>query len=130
MPSSGARILIAEDEPPLLRMLEVYLGRIGYGVTSARVPDEAWKALDDAPGAFDLAVLDATMAGASLPEILSRLLSSDPRLRVLVTSGYPLDMSRVVTAAGGRVVFLQKPFGPEVLAGAIRRMLAAKEEDV
>ena len=41
------------------------------------------------------------------------------------------DVSTALQAAApGRVAFLHKPFTPEMLAAAIRRMLAAQEESL
>ena len=36
----------------------------------------------------------------------------------------------MVESAPGRVEFLHKPFSPEMLAKAVRRLLASKEENV
>ena len=33
------RILIVDDEPPLLRMMSLYLGRLGYQVTAVDATD-------------------------------------------------------------------------------------------
>ena len=56
------------------------------------------------------------------------MLNASPFLRVLTSSGYPVDISALEAAAPGRVAFLHKPFTPEMLAATIRRMLAAQEE--
>jgi CheY-like chemotaxis protein len=48
----------------------------------------------------------------------------------LTASGYPVDITALEAAAPGRVAFLHKPFTPEMLAAAIRRMLAAQEENL
>ena len=58
------------------------------------------------------------------------MLAAGPRLRVIAVSGYPVDMAPLQAAAPGRVMFLHKPFTPEMLGGAVRRMIATQEEDV
>jgi len=68
------------------------------------------------------------MAGLSMEELALKMLQVNPSLRVLATSGYPVDMSRLETAAPGRVAFLHKPFTPEMLAESVRGMLAAQEQ--
>jgi DNA-binding NtrC family response regulator len=70
------------------------------------------------------------MPGITMEDLALRMLKADPRLCVLAASGYPVDMSAVEAAAPGRVAFLHKPFTPEMLAAAVRRMLAPQEEDV
>jgi DNA-binding NtrC family response regulator len=121
------RILIVDDEPPLLKMMQVYLIRLGYSVTTAETTAIALAEVDAQPE-FSVAVLDATMAGLSMEDLALRMLGANSRLRVIATSGYPVDMTAVECAAPGRVAFLPKPFSPEMLASAVRRMLAAQEK--
>lgn len=122
------QILIVDDEPSLLKMMSLYLTRLGYSVVSAGGAKEAIQAMKEQPGAFRIVVLDATLAGSSLEELATRMLAETPRLCVIAASGYPVDMTALEAAAPGRVTFLHKPFGPEMLAAAIRRMLATQEE--
>jgi two-component system, cell cycle sensor histidine kinase and response regulator CckA len=128
MDSPTGKILIVDDEPPLLKMMSVYLGRLGYAVSTASTTDKAWEMVEAAPSEFACAVLDATMAGMSMRELALRILAADPKICVLAASGYPVDMSDVEAEAPGRVDFLHKPFTPEMLAAAVRRMLAPQKE--
>lgn len=128
MGQTKVRILIVDDEPPLLKMMSVYLGRLGYSVVTADTTDAAWKEARLAQPEFSAAVVDATMAGLSMEDLALGMLKASASLRVIVTSGYPVDMTAMEAAAPGRVMFLPKPFSPEMLASAVRRMLAGKEE--
>ena len=119
---------MVDDERPLLRMLSLYLGRLGYSVTTAETTDAAWKLVEAGPAAFTVAVLDGSMSGMSMDDLALRMLRTDPALRVLAASGYPVDMTALAEAAPGRVDFLQKPFTPEMLATALRGLLGAQEE--
>jgi CheY-like chemotaxis protein len=130
MEKSASRILLVDDEPALLKMVGAYLGRLGYAVTAANSTDKAWAEMEAAPESFAVAVLDGTMPGLSTIDLATRLLNASPSLRVLTASGYPLDIAVLEAAAPGRVAFLHKPFTPEMLAAAIRRMLAAQEESL
>ena len=130
MDNSASRILLVDDEPALLKVVGAYLGRLGYAVTTANTTDKAWTAMESAPESFAVAVLDATMAGLSMAELATKLMNANASLRVLATSGYLVDITALEDAAPGRVVFLHKPFTPEMLAAAIRRMLAAQEENL
>ena len=122
------RVLLVDDEPPLLKMMSIYLQRQGYTVTTAGGTEQASALAEAEPLAFSVAVLDATMAGMSMEELALKLLALNPAMRVLAASGYPVDMSGLEAAAPGRVAFLHKPFTPEMLAASVRRMLAAEEE--
>lgn len=128
MSQSPRKILIADDEPPLLRVMSLYLGKLGYEVVTAHSAEKARAAVEAAPADFACVVVDATMEGMVLDELASALLAANPRLCVLAASGYPVDMSEMKALAPGRVDFLHKPFTPEMLAAAVRRMLGPQEE--
>lgn len=128
MDQSAGKILIVDDEPALLKMMSVYLGRLGYPVATASSTDTAWNEVQAAPSSYAIAVLDATMVGMTMEDLATRLLGANPSLCVLAASGYPVDTTSLEAAAPGRVSFLHKPFTPEMLAAAVRRMLAAQEE--
>ena len=130
MSQAAGRILIVDDEPPLLRMMSVYLGRLGYQVTAVNSTDKAWAEVQAAPADFAVAVLDATMPGMSAEDLALRILGANVSIRVIAASGYPVDMTAMESAAPGRVMFLHKPFVPEMLADAVRRMLGSKKEAV
>jgi DNA-binding NtrC family response regulator len=130
MSQSAVRVLIIDDEPPLLKMMSLFLGRKGYEVTTAGTTEKAWQEFTSATQPFHVAVLDATMAGMSMDELGSRMLNADLALRLIAASGYPVNMAALESAAPGRVMFLHKPFSPEMLVAAVRRMLGRPEKDV
>ena len=130
MTSAASRILIVDDEPSLLKMLSAYLRRLGYAVVAAGSTEKAWAEVEAAPHAFALAVLDATMSGIRMEDLAARMLAADPRLCVIAASGYPVDIAMLQAAAPGRVMFLHKPFSPEMLGSTVRRMIATQEADV
>jgi hypothetical protein len=70
------------------------------------------------------------MKGVTLAEFGGEILDGNPETRLLVVSGYPVDMSRLEAWAPDRVAFLHKPFAPEMLAAAVRRLIDSKEENV
>jgi CheY-like chemotaxis protein len=130
MDPTARRILIVDDEPPLLRLMSLYLGRLGYSVTAVDGTDKAWAMVEAAPSAFDVAVLDGSMAGMSMEELASRLLNANPSLCILTASGYPVDITALSAKAPGRVGFLLKPFTPQSLASAVGGLIAAQEKEL
>lgn len=129
MDTPQKRILIVDDEPALLKMMGVYLMRKGFAVTTIDSTDAAWAAVESG-AELDAAVIDGSMRGLSAEELGFRILTANPSARILMASGYPVDMSRLEAAGAGRVEFVQKPFSPQSLAEALRRILAGKEENV
>ena len=126
----AARILIVDDEPSLLKMMGVYLGRLGYPVTLADSTEKAWAEVEAAPSGYDIAVLDGSMPGLSMEDLALKMLRANPSLCVVAASGYAMNTTAIEAAAPGRVAVLQKPFAPEMLAAVVRRMRAAQEENL
>jgi DNA-binding NtrC family response regulator len=90
--------------------------------------EKAWAHLKRHPERIAAVVLDAGMADSGIDELALDLLAFNPQLRVLVSSGYPVDMRVLQQAASGRVEFLHKPFSPDMLVAALRRILGPQEE--
>jgi two-component system, cell cycle sensor histidine kinase and response regulator CckA len=134
MDTAATRVLLVDDEPSLLKLVSTYLSRLGYAVTTANTTEKAWAEMESAlaggNGLFAVAVLDATMPGLPMNELAERMLKACDSLRVLTSSGYPVDIGPLEEAAPGRVAFLHKPFTPEMLAATVRRMLAPQEENL
>ena len=121
-------ILIVDDEPTLLKVMSLYLRRLGYSVTTLQRAEEAAALTDADLERFAMAVLDATLDGIGMEKLALQMLRANAALRVLAASGYPVDVSALQAAAPGRVAFLLKPFTAVMLAASIRRMIAPDKE--
>jgi DNA-binding NtrC family response regulator len=126
----SGEILLVDDEGPLLKLMSVYLRRLGYAVTAVNTVAKAWEHVRLSPGQFAVVVLDAGMAETGVDDLSRQLLAVHPRLRVIVNSGYPVDMGVLQRDAPGRVEFLHKPFSPDMLVAALGRMLGTQEKAV
>ena len=129
MSDSSQEILIVDDEPALLKLMSVYVRRLALSVTSANTMAKAWEHLKRTPERYAVVVLDAGMADTGIDDLVLELLAFHPSLRVVVNSGYPVDMSVLRQAAPERVEFLHKPFSPDMLVAALRRMLGPQEAE-
>jgi len=129
MGNMSQEILIVDDEAALLKLMSVYLRRLGFAATAANTLAKAWEHLKRNPGRFAVVVLDAGMADTGIDDLVLELLAFHPSLRVVVNSGYPVDMSVLRQAAPERVEFLHKPFSPDMLVAALRRMLGPQEAE-
>jgi DNA-binding NtrC family response regulator len=130
MDAPSKRILIVDDEPQLLKMMGLYLRRLGFTVMTCDTTDRAWAEAEPVAGEIAVAVLDASMKGLAAEAVAKRLLDANPALFVVVASGYPVDMTALEAAGPGRVTFLHKPFAADKLALVIRRILGAEEAGV
>jgi DNA-binding NtrC family response regulator len=113
----GARILLVDDEAPLLDLLKRYLERLGYEVEACLTPADALKSFAADPSRVSLVLTDLTLPGMKGDEMIAQMRAIAPKLRVIIVSGYPYEPK------GKRTVFLQKPFLPKMLAEQLEELL-------
>jgi DNA-binding NtrC family response regulator len=113
----GARILLVDDEAPLLDLLKRYLERMGYQVEACLTPEEALEHFETDPAAYSLVLTDLTLPGISGEQMIERMRARHPKMRAIIVSGYPYEPQHKCTG------FLQKPFLPKMLAELIEKML-------
>jgi two-component system sensor histidine kinase/response regulator len=105
------RILVADDDPAILRLVTTILEKDGYTVVPARDGREAYKLLQRDPD-FVAAILDVVMPHISGPELV-RYMNTEKRLMripvMMMTAEQDPKLSSDSFAAGA-VVFLPKPF--------------------
>jgi DNA-binding NtrC family response regulator len=124
-----SRIMVVDDDRALLGFTTKYLSRLGYSVAGYRSSEEAWTQFS-VPGAnYSLVMVDLSLPGLSGHELSRMMLTADPRVRLIVTSGYPFDPSRALEAGDGRIAFLHKPFTPSMLTQMIDRLLRSRDAD-
>jgi signal transduction histidine kinase/ActR/RegA family two-component response regulator len=123
----AATILIAEDEPSVLSMVERVLEQRGYRVLAARDGVEALELLHQSGAPVDLLVTDAMMPRMGGVELASRVRELVGDLPVLVTSGYSADAVHGLDAFGGETRLLEKPFLASEVAEAVEKILADRE---
>lgn len=116
----AARLLLVEDEPGLLDLLKKYLERLGYRVDAHSTPEGALASFEQDPQGYALVITDLTMPGISGEQMLERMRARSPKLRAILTSGYPYE------PRSRQVAFLQKPYIPKMLAEAIGKMLGGR----
>ena len=87
MNHATARILLVDDDPSLLKMMGVYLGRLGYSVTLANSTEKAWAEVEAAASGYAIAVLDGSMPGLSTEDLALKMLRANPSLCVVAASG-------------------------------------------
>ena len=114
---------MVDDEQQLLKVLTKYLTKVGYGVVAASSTEEAWEHIYADPESYALALIDATMPGMSVEELIQRAHAANPRLQVIAASGYPMTVEDFPPLGDRRVTFLHKPFSPETLSEMLRRLL-------
>lgn len=120
-PESRPRVLIVDDEAPLLQLMSRFVAQLGYDVETASNGTQAWEAFSKNPSEFALVIADLTLPDVSGQELLNRMLQQNPSLRLLVCSGYPANTG--VFGNGAVAGFLQKPFLPRMLEAAVKELM-------
>ena len=116
----GARILVVDDEPQILRSLRTTLASHGYDVQTAAMGEEALAAVDGRLP--DLVVLDLVLPGLSGLEVC-RHLRARSSLPILVLSARGDERDKVAALDLGADDYLTKPFGVNELLARIRAAL-------
>lgn len=99
------------------------LSREGYEVLAAKDGDEALSIWHRNPGQIDLVLTDVMMPGMNGKELVERLRSMRPEVKVIYMSGYESSLLSLGNKFGSNVIFLQKPFRPAELSQAVREIL-------
>ena len=123
---TGQRILLVEDNLSVRRAIGRLLERLGYDVTAAGSAEEGEQLAASQPLA--LLLTDMVLPGRSGAELAKRLRETQPRLPVVLMSGYTEDEIVRHQAAIGEVRFLQKPVDLGTLAREIHSALSEGRE--
>jgi CheY-like chemotaxis protein len=117
-----ARLLIVDDEAPVVELLRRYLERLGHSVDVAYTANEALRLVESSKK-YDLVVADLQLPDLNGQEMVRRMQSGNQNLEALISSGYPLP-----AMSSDRRKFIQKPFLPQELAERIAEILGSSED--
>ena len=124
--SVGARILVVEDGRDVREVLKDMLTGQGYRVATCADGAQAViyyaKTWED----VDLVLLDMTMPGMDGRETYHALRSINPKVRVLLASGYSVEGQAHEILDEGVLGFLQKPFRQAPLVAMVERVLQGR----
>lgn len=118
------RILVADDDPAILRLLTAIIEKEGYEVVPARDGREAYKLLQSG-GDFIACVFDVMMPHIQGPELV-RYMKSERRLMkipVMMMTAEQNPKHSSDSFAAGAVVFLPKPFTTSQLQVMLRMLI-------
>ena len=116
-------ILLVEDDPQVLVVVNNILKRFGYEVLQANNPGEALLIGEKHRGEIHLLLTDVVMPHLSGPELAQRLAVLRTSMKVLCMSGYTDDSVVPRDLFDSGLAFLQKPITPERLGRKIREVL-------
>lgn len=115
------RILLADDDSSVRRVLEFKLKQRGFDVTSTGDGMEAVRHLKDA--GFDLLISDIRMPGVDGIELLGQAKSLHPEIKVILITAYAAVSQAVQAVKLGAFDYITKPFEDEELFVTIDKAL-------
>ena len=124
----GEAILIVEDEPEVLAVMQMMLERLGYQVKTAVDGESALALYRRHHGGIDLVLSDMVMPGMGGEELFRTLRAEDPGVRMVMMSGYPLRDNGAELLEQGVVAWLEKPIELEPLAQMVADVLSVGVE--
>jgi len=124
---SGRRFLIMDDEEYVFKVLARMLA--AYGASAERCVDgeeglAAWRRARETGRPFDLVFADLTIPGGmGGVEMAKKMKEEDPRVKVLVSSGYSSDDAIADFESHGFAGVLPKPYTLEDVLDVLRKTL-------
>ena len=117
------RVLIVDDDPAILEVLEMRLVAMGFDVEATSDPQTAVRTV---VAGFDLALVDLRMDPMDGIALMEQLHARQPRLPVLIMTAHGTIETAVEAVQRGAFDYLTKPFVRDELRGKIARALASR----
>ena len=128
--TARGRILVADDDPAILRLVSMILEKEGYEVIKANDGREAYKTLQ-ADSDFTAAVFDVVMPHITGPELVRHMRTEKRFMKIpvmMMTAEQDPKLSRDSFSAGA-VVFLPKPFTTAQLQIMLQMLIGKKSAE-
>jgi DNA-binding NtrC family response regulator len=119
-PHKKDSILVVDDAPDTLELLQRNLGSRGYRVLTAPNAMEAIKILGTT--VVDLVITDLKMPGANGIELIRHIRENFKDIEVMMITGYPTIETAVKAVKSGAEEYLTKPFTDTELFSAVERV--------
>jgi len=121
MKTENHRILIIDDERPILITLEALLKRHGYQVDIAPTASQGLKVLKSK--SLSLVLLDLQLPDAQGLEMLDRIKSELPDMQVIILTAHDSLHNAIESIKRGAYHFVSKPYAPEELLSLVEKAL-------
>jgi CheY-like chemotaxis protein len=125
LPMGHERILLVDDEQPLVEIGKQMLERLGYTVATRTSSIEALELFKAQPHRFDLVITDIVMPNMTGEKLAQKLMDIRADIPIILCTGYSEKFTRRQASNMGIQSFLMKPLVMRDLAGTVRQALAA-----
>src|ERR1700736_2965801 len=119
IPADNRRILIIDDERPILMTLEALLTRRGFQVDTAATADKGLKLLKSQPPALVLLALQ--LPDAEGLHTLDQIKTDYPEMQVIILTAHDSLNNAIESIKRGAYHFISKPYAPEELLSLVEK---------
>jgi two-component system phosphate regulon response regulator OmpR len=119
--NSPQRILVADDDPEIRKLLARYIEGQGFSVLLAASCDELHERL--ATHQVDLVVLDVMLPDGSGLDVCRDLRAQRSNVPIILLTALKEDVDRIIGLEIGADDYLGKPFNPRELIARVRAVL-------
>ena len=113
------KVLVIDDEPAFLQMLQVILSHAGYQVTTAATGEDALHLVET--NRYDICLCDLKMPGLDGMGFLAEVKARHISLTVIVMSAYGSNDTAIEAMKSGAYDYVNKPFQSDEILLAIRK---------
>src|SRR6185369_5209358 len=106
-PSKGLKLLFADDEPTLQKLMSEELPRMGHEVTVC--PDGLTAVAALQKNSFDCLLVDLDMPGLSGTQVIDKAKSIAPDTEAVILTGKSTQQSAIAAVNNGTFAYLTKP---------------------
>jgi two-component system, NtrC family, response regulator HydG len=125
--STQGKLLIVDDELSVRDSLGKWFREEGYEISTAESANEALTTLAaDRP---DVALLDIKMHGTDGIELQRRIHEIDPRIIVIMMTGYASVETAVAALKNGAYDYVTKPLDPDEIAHLVKKAMEHKRTE-
>jgi CheY-like chemotaxis protein len=122
---SQERILIIDDEPFFLEVVQELLVSLDYTVTAEQSSQSALHLVHQNPTAFDLVVTDQTMPEMTGVQLVTEIRRVNQEVPIILCTGFSEEINEQTAQHYGVSKFLQKPITRQQLAVAVHGLLSS-----
>ena len=115
----SSRVLLVDDDPSMVELLQARLSRRGFTVTTLTDPQAALPLVLAEP--FDVVLTDLNMQGLSGTELCERVVANLPDLPVVVVTAFGTMETAVAAIRAGAYDFITKPVEMDALVHTLTR---------
>lgn len=117
------KILVVDDTPALLEMMQEFLEAEGYAVMAAISGQQALQVMEQEKP--DLVMMDIRMPGMSGLDALSEIKKKDPQATVILMTAYGTTQAAIEAMKRGAYDYITKPFKNEEVKALVKKALEA-----